>query len=113
VSLGKVCLLVFFKKNSYCEYFVERVIYRLSLQVESALATSNYVENIMVYADPFHNYCVALVVPAHQALEKWAQNSGINYEGFAELCQNDRAIKEVQQSLSKVRHNSVDGVLHD
>jgi len=73
------------------------------LQVESALATSNYVENIMVYADPFHNYCVALVVPAHQALEKWAQNSGINYKGFEELCQNDQAIKEVQQSLSKVR----------
>uniref|UniRef100_A0A804NYI4 4-coumarate--CoA ligase n=1 Tax=Zea mays TaxID=4577 RepID=A0A804NYI4_MAIZE len=70
-------------------------------KVESALATSNYVENIMVYADPFHNYCVALVVPAHQALEKWAQNSGMNYEGFGELCQNDRAIKEVQQSLSK------------
>ncbi|XP_066338985.1 long chain acyl-CoA synthetase 8-like [Miscanthus floridulus] len=70
-------------------------------KVESALATSNYVENIMVYADPFHNYCVALVVPAHQALEKWAQNSGINYKGFEELCQNDQAIKEVQQSLSK------------
>ncbi|CAD6258556.1 unnamed protein product [Miscanthus lutarioriparius] len=63
-------------------------------KVESALATSNYVENIMVYADPFHNYCVALVVPAHQALEKWAQNSGINYKGFEELCQNDQAIKE-------------------
>ncbi|XP_066336452.1 long chain acyl-CoA synthetase 8-like [Miscanthus floridulus] len=70
-------------------------------KVESALATSNYVENIMVYADPFHNYCVALVVPAHQALEKWAQNSGINYKGFEKLCQNDQAIKEVQQSLSK------------
>lgn len=59
----------------------------------------------MVYADPFHNYCVALVVPAHQALEKWAQNSGINYKDFEGLCQNDQAIKEVQQSLSKVRHN--------
>ncbi|KAF8663626.1 hypothetical protein HU200_055348 [Digitaria exilis] len=70
-------------------------------KVESALSTSNYVDNIMVYADPFHNYCVALVVPAHQALEKWAQNSGINYKEFEELCQNDQAIKEVQQSLSK------------
>ncbi|KAL5229423.1 hypothetical protein ABZP36_028199 [Zizania latifolia] len=70
-------------------------------KVESALTTSNYVDNIMVYADPFHNYCVALVVPAHQALEKWAQNLGINYKKFDELCQNDKAIKEVQQSLSK------------
>ncbi|CAN6162522.1 unnamed protein product [Urochloa humidicola] len=70
-------------------------------KVESALTTSNYVDNIMVYADPFHNYCVALVVPAHQALEKWAQSSGINYKDIEELCQNDQAIKEVQQSLSK------------
>ncbi|PAN11631.1 hypothetical protein PAHAL_2G155900 [Panicum hallii] len=70
-------------------------------KVESALTTSNYVDSIMVYADPFHNYCVALVVPAHQALEKWAQDSGINYRDFEELCQNDQAIKEVQQSLSK------------
>lgn len=70
-------------------------------KVESALTTSSYVDNIMVYADPFHNYCVALVVPAHQALEKWAQNSGVNYKDFEELCQNDLAAKEVQQSLSK------------
>jgi long-chain acyl-CoA synthetase len=74
-----------------------------SLQVESALQTSNYVDNIMVHADPFHSYCVALVVPPHQALEKWAQNSGISYQNIEELCHNDQAIKEVQQSLSKVR----------
>jgi long-chain acyl-CoA synthetase len=99
VSLGKVWL-----KNVSCEYFVEITLtVWCSLQVESALSTSNYVDNIMVYADPFHNYCVALVVPVHQALEKWAQNSGINYKDFEELCQNDQAIKEVQQSLSKVR----------
>ncbi|CAL5075235.1 unnamed protein product [Urochloa decumbens] len=70
-------------------------------KVESALTTSNYVDNIMVYADPFHNYAVALVVPAHQALEKWAQSSGINYKDIEELCQNGQAIKEVQESLSK------------
>lgn len=70
-------------------------------KVESALQTSNYVDNIMVYADPFHSYCVALVVPPHQALEKWAQNSGISYKDIEELCHNDQAIKEVQQSISK------------
>jgi len=70
-------------------------------KVESALQTSNYVDNVMVYADPFHSYCVALVVPPHQALEKWAQNAGISYKEIEELCHNDQAIKEVQQSLSK------------
>uniref|UniRef100_A0A7C8Z9C6 Long-chain-fatty-acid--CoA ligase n=1 Tax=Opuntia streptacantha TaxID=393608 RepID=A0A7C8Z9C6_OPUST len=70
-------------------------------KVEAALISSHYVDNIMVYADPFHNYCVALVVPSHSALEKWAQESGIEYKSFSELCEKAEAIKEVQASLSK------------
>lgn len=72
------------------------------MQVEAALMSSNYVDNIMAYADSFKNYCVALVVPSHQALEKWAQQVGIKYQDFAELCNKDETIAEVQQSLSKV-----------
>lgn len=64
--------------------------------------TSNYVDNIMLHADPFHNYCVALVVPIRHALEGWAQNAGINYKDFSELCEKAEAVNEVQQSLSKV-----------
>lgn len=64
--------------------------------------SSNYVDNIMVYADPLQNYCVALVVPSHQDLEKWAQQAGIKYNDFAELCSRAETISEVQQSLSKV-----------
>ncbi|KAI9176690.1 hypothetical protein LWI28_006011 [Acer negundo] len=30
----------------------------------------------MVHADPFHNYCVALVVPSYKVLENWAQEAG-------------------------------------
>ncbi|XP_020080529.1 long chain acyl-CoA synthetase 8-like [Ananas comosus] len=70
-------------------------------KIEAALGTSNYVENIMVYADPFHNYCVALAVPSRQILEKWARDAGIEYSKFEELCQSDRAIQEVHQSLVK------------
>ncbi|GLT94224.1 hypothetical protein SLE2022_119770 [Rubroshorea leprosula] len=71
-------------------------------KVEAALMLSNYVDNIMVYADPLHSYCVALVVPSHQDLEKWAQQAGIKYKDFAELCSRAETIIEVQQSLSKV-----------
>ncbi|KAF3963845.1 hypothetical protein CMV_011805 [Castanea mollissima] len=70
-------------------------------KVEAALSTSNYVDNIMLHADPFHNYCVALVVPSHQSLEKWAQQAGINYRDFSELCDKAETVSEVQQSLSK------------
>ena len=62
----------------------------------------NYVDNIMVYADPYHNNCVALVVPSQSELEKWAQESGIQYKTFSELCEKAEAIKEVHASLSKV-----------
>ncbi|KAL0285992.1 UNVERIFIED_CONTAM: Long chain acyl-CoA synthetase 8 [Sesamum calycinum] len=70
-------------------------------RVEAALVSSKYVDNIMVYADPFHNFCVALVVPARQALEGWANESGIKYNDYPELCEKAEAKNEVQQSLLK------------
>jgi len=72
------------------------------LQVEAALSVSPYVDNIMMHADPFHSYCVALVVPAQQALENWASTQGITYNDFSDLCQKQEAVKEVQGSLVKV-----------
>lgn len=74
----------------------------LNAQVEAALLSSNYVESIMVYADPFHNYCVALVVPSRPVLEKWAQENGIQHKDFAELCDKAESVNEIKQSLSKV-----------
>ncbi|XP_071725995.1 long chain acyl-CoA synthetase 8 [Rutidosis leptorrhynchoides] len=70
-------------------------------KVEAALASSKYVENVMVHADPFHTYCVALVVPARQVLEQWAKDAGISYQDFAELCDKKETVSEVQQSLTK------------
>jgi len=56
----------------------------------------------MIHADPFHNYCVALVVAAHIKLESWASQQGIKYSDFSDLCQKPEAVKEVLGSLSKV-----------
>jgi len=56
----------------------------------------------MVHADPFHSYCVALVVASHQSLEKWAQETGIEYKDFPDLCNKPEAVTEVLQSISKV-----------
>lgn len=72
------------------------------MQVEAALLSSNYVDNIMVYADPFHNFCVALIVPSQKVLEKWAQENGVEHRAFSDLCNKVEAVNEVQQSLSKV-----------
>jgi len=70
--------------------------------VEAALIVSPYVENIMVHADPFHNFCIALVVAAHNELESWASQQGIKYSDFSDLCQKEEAVKEVLGSLAKV-----------
>ncbi|MCH1922465.1 hypothetical protein L9G15_23950, partial [Shewanella sp. A3A] len=56
-------------------------------KVEAALIVSPYVENIMIHADPFHSYCVALVVAAHNELENWASQQGVTYTDFVDLCQ--------------------------
>ncbi|KAL3624630.1 Long chain acyl-CoA synthetase 8 [Castilleja foliolosa] len=70
-------------------------------KVEAALMSSNLVDNVMVYADPLYNFCIALVVPSRQALEGWANESGMKYNDFTELCEKAEAKNEVQQSLAK------------
>ncbi|KAL5699977.1 long-chain-fatty-acid--CoA ligase [Ranunculus cassubicifolius] len=70
-------------------------------KVEASLSTCSYVDSIMVHADPFHSYCVALIVPSRQVLENWAQGAGVEYKDFPDLCQKNEIVKEVQQSILK------------
>lgn len=71
-------------------------------QVEAALSISPYVENIMVHADSFYSYCVALVVASQHTVEGWASKQGIDFANFEELCTKEQAVKEVYASLVKV-----------
>lgn len=64
---------------------------------------SPYVDSIMLHADPFHSYCVALVVASPRALEDWALKRGIAFSDFADLCEKEETIKEVHASLVKVK----------
>lgn len=70
-------------------------------KVEAALSISPYVDNIMLHANPFHSYCVAIVVAAQAAVEGWAKKHGIDFGNFPELCQNEETVKEVYASLVK------------
>ncbi|KAK2443842.1 Long chain acyl-CoA synthetase 9, chloroplastic [Trifolium repens] len=70
-------------------------------KVEAAILGSPYVDNIMLHADPFQSYCVALVAVSRPALEEWASNQGIAYSDFSELCGKEEAVKEVHTSLLK------------
>ncbi|CAI0592730.1 unnamed protein product [Linum tenue] len=70
-------------------------------KIEAALMANSYVDNLMMHADPFHSYTVALVVPSQSALEEWAAKQGINYAGFSDLCDKKETVQEVQASLVK------------
>ncbi|CAD6258006.1 unnamed protein product [Miscanthus lutarioriparius] len=70
-------------------------------KVEAALSVCSYVDQIMIHADPFHNYCVALIVAAQSELKNWASKQGITYSDFSDLCQKQGTVKEVLQSLVK------------
>lgn len=74
-------------------------------KVEAALIVSPYVDNIMMHADPFHSYCVALVVASQPAVEEWAAKQGIVYNDFAELCEKEETVKEVYASIVKAGKN--------
>ncbi|WVY93338.1 hypothetical protein V8G54_032426 [Vigna mungo] len=71
-------------------------------KVEAALSSCDYVDNIMVYGDPFYSYCVALVVACNHSLEKWAQQAGVEYKDFPDMCNKHETVTEVLQSISKV-----------
>lgn len=75
-------------------------------KVEAALIVSPYVDNIMMHADPFHSYCVALVVASQPAVEEWAAKQGIVYNDFAELCEKEETVKEVYASIVKAGKNA-------
>ncbi|ONI34783.1 hypothetical protein PRUPE_1G499000 [Prunus persica] len=70
-------------------------------KVEAALSVCPYVDNIMLHADPFHSYCVAIVVASRITVEDWAAKQGIAFSDFSDLCVKEETIKEVQASLIK------------
>ncbi|GAU45539.1 hypothetical protein TSUD_14410 [Trifolium subterraneum] len=70
-------------------------------KVEAALIVSPYVDNVMLHADPFHSYCVALVVTSQSTLEEWASKQEIPYSSYSELCSKEESVKEVHASLVK------------
>jgi len=70
-------------------------------KVEAILQVSPYIDNIMLHADPFHSYCVALVVPSQHTVEDWASKQGIPFTDFADLCKKEETKKEVLASIQK------------
>lgn len=67
------------------------------------LIASPLVDNLMMYADSFHSYAVALVVPEFDKLREMAASKGLDPTDTAGICSNTELVAEVLKSMIKVR----------
>eukprot|EP01134_Creolimax_fragrantissima_P002081 CFRG2081T1 len=74
-------------------------------KVESMLKAANYIDNLMVYADPFHSFCVAVVTVLPPSVRNWAEKNNINKE-WNELVKDPKVIAEVLEALQREAKNS-------
>ncbi|MGE5404522.1 MAG: AMP-dependent synthetase/ligase [Candidatus Saccharibacteria bacterium] len=69
-------------------------------QIETLLKEDYYIENAIAVGDG-KQYVSALVVPAFEPLEAWAQKNGIKYSSRQELVQHPEVIKFYRDHIDK------------
>lgn len=101
------------KCHVWCPYFSEPHTTPVWSQVEAALSFCDYVDNLCVYGDSFHNNVIALIVPNKPALLKLASevlgddNNGNDIvdgnqhqmRSFQDLCADPKMVAAVKKSL--------------
>lgn len=79
-------------------------------QVESALKFCDYVDNICVHGDSFHNNVIALITPNKKQIKELAASLGKDPSmSFAQLCTDEDIVNSVKKSL--VYHGTKCGLL--
>lgn len=68
-------------------------------KVEAQMKTCPIVENMCVYADPFKQFAVALVVPNPVHLERIAKQEGVTTTDMDALCSNPKIIKTALKEI--------------
>eukprot|EP01104_Vermistella_antarctica_P013391 TRINITY_DN4039_c0_g1_i1.p1 TRINITY_DN4039_c0_g1~~TRINITY_DN4039_c0_g1_i1.p1 ORF type:complete len:751 (-),score=233.67 TRINITY_DN4039_c0_g1_i1:84-2207(-) len=72
-------------------------------KLEAVFKNSRFVENVLVYADSFHDHCVAIVQPNEVRLLDWAKAEGHkNQNDFGLLCDDPAICKLVLEDLNQV-----------
>lgn len=75
-------------------------------KVEAALAQSQYVETVCVYAESAYNFVVCLAVPRPKQLKALAVSLGVLTDDWTEQCRNKAvtgAVLKDLQALGKAR----------
>ncbi|MCX7764481.1 MAG: long-chain fatty acid--CoA ligase [Bacteroidia bacterium] len=69
--------------------------------IESALKSSLFIEQAMVVGE-YRKFPAALLVPAFPALEKWAQENGIQFASREELVHHPRIVELIQSEVDRI-----------
>lgn len=69
--------------------------------MENIYQLSKYIGQIFVTGDSYHSFLVAVIVPRHDTMKKWAEEKGIpvNHE---ELCKNEEFKLEILRDLCDI-----------
>lgn len=69
--------------------------------VENSLKQERYIEQVCIIGDK-RPYCVALIVPAFENLEKFASKNGITFSSNQELVENPKIAELIQANVDSV-----------
>ncbi len=68
--------------------------------IENSLKTSQFIEQVAVIGDR-RKYLSALVIPAFEALEKWAKKSGVPFAGKKDLIEKPEVVSLIGSEIEK------------
>eukprot|EP00128_Syssomonas_multiformis_P014065 Colp12_sorted_trinity150504_noHs@1473 len=71
-------------------------------KIEAILKGCPLIDNICIYADGFHSYCIALAVPNHIRVERFCQAQGIDTSNWEAAIKDPRVNKEILSGLQAV-----------
>ncbi|QLE83707.1 MULTISPECIES: AMP-dependent synthetase/ligase [Shewanella] len=71
-------------------------------RVEGTVGCCPFIEQVAIVADA-KNYVTALIVPAYESLEAWAEEKGLKYESPLELLRHSHVIEHFEQRLKTLQ----------
>ena len=72
--------------------------------IESKFVIDRFIEQVVVVADK-HKFVSALIVPAYEMLEKYAESNGIAFSSRTELCQNAQIVKMIADRIETLQQD--------
>ena len=72
--------------------------------IESKFVIDRFIEQVVIVADK-RKFVSALIVPAKDALQRYAAEKGISVDTYAELCQHPKIVKMVAERIETLQQD--------